>query len=102
MKTCQYCGSIYSGNEKFCGLCGAPLCEEPVPNSSLCVLSIVFAISGCLMLIPVVSPLIGLLTGRAALKQGKDKTAAAGVILSVVSLSYSVLFASLLILSFIF
>ena len=102
MKTCRYCGSIYSGGEKFCGLCGTPLCEEPAPNRSLCVLSFVFAILGSLMLVPLISPLIGLFTGRAALKQGKDNLAAAGVILSVVSLSYTVLFASLLVLSLIF
>ena len=102
MKTCRYCGSIYSGGEKFCGLCGSPLCEENEPKRSLCVTSLVFAIFGCMMLLPVISPLVSLITGKAALRQGYDRCAAAGVVLSVVSLSFTVLFAALLTLSLIF
>ncbi len=102
MKICRYCGSIYSGEEKYCALCGCKLEEQTEPKRSLCVMSLLFAILGCMMLLPVVSPVISLCAGKAALRQGDDKLAKAGVAISVVTLSLTVLLAILITLSLLF
>ena len=47
------------------------------------------------MLLPVISPLAAMFTGKAALKQGESGYASAGVVLSVVTLSFTVLLAAL-------
>ena len=102
MKICRYCGSIYSGEEKYCALCGCKLEEQTEPKRSLCVMSLLCAILGCMMLLPVVSPVISLCAGKAALRQGDDKLAKAGVAISVVTLSLTVLLAILITLSLLF
>ncbi len=66
MKICRYCGSIYSGEEKYCGLCGCKLEEQTEPKRSLCVMSLVCARLGCRMLLPVGSPGIWRCSGKAA------------------------------------
>ena len=95
MKNCPRCGSVFQDSEEYCGLCGTALVTDTVPNRSLCNLSLIFGILGCVMLLPVISPLVSFFTGKAALKQGESITASAGVVLSVVSLSFTVLIAAL-------
>ena len=95
MKNCPYCGTVYPDDEECCGLCGTKLETETEPKRSLCTASLVFGILGCFMLLPLISPLAALFTGRAALKQGESRSAAAGIVLSVISLSFTVLIAAL-------
>ena len=54
------------------------------------------------MLVPVLSPLAALLTGRAALKEGKSGAASAGIVLGVTALSFTALGVLLALLALIF
>ena len=64
-------------------------------------MSLVFGILGCMLLLPVISPLAALFTGKAALKQGESRQASAGIVLSVIALASTVLAAALYLLWYI-
>lgn len=102
MKKCDYCGSLFYGEENFCRICGSKLEESPEPGRSLCAVSLVFGILGWTPFLPVIGSVVSLITGRSALKQGESKVAAAGVVLSVVELSFAALIAALIAMSAIF
>lgn len=101
MPYCPGCGNYYTEIKPFCGNCGVKLFEAaPVPASdTVCVkrgtssgvISLVSGIIGMFMWIFPVFSVIGLVTGIISHAKGQRLTAKAGIILSVIGLSFFVI-----------